>query len=946
MNYENLKALVNAKVYENTEQEITGEGLNEVLQSIVASLEKGYQFIGIATPSTNPGTPDQNVFYLASTAGTYSNFGSIVIAENEAAILKYNGAWSKDSSGFATSEKVNQLQRQIGQLGGSDRVLMSDEIITGKYRATSGTIATMSVYFYSTPIHVYKGDSVVIDGVDLTTSVALISEVDSENNWIALKVAGTESALTTTWVADREMYIGISALIRHLPQITLKLKGQLYRMQLELANQQQDIQDNSEAIGELNATLQEQSRNFENYSERLSADGVTTGKYRIYDFGKLANSSAYFYSNPILLHKGESIVASLDAVVDSVAVLSVVDAENNWVSLIQRGSTPTDVSYTATEDIYIGISALNKQMNSFVINRIATITRMQTAIDDNAAGIEQNTSDISGNTKSIQEINNSLESASYQLGADDMIIGKNRVITGSLANGSAYFYTNPIKVHKGDRVVITDANIVTSVSIISEVDANNNFISVIYAGQGAVASHTFTASRDMFIGLSALNSQAGTIAIQTNGVFQRLTDDEEDIKDLQEVLTNNTRGLETTDVVTGKYRNVNGNLSTLNGYFYSNPIKLHKGDRIATDTAIPTYTAVSYITRVDEENNFIAVQKSGTEQTEMIDFTIPEDGYFSISALNSQRTKFVIYQNGIESRIDGLVADVASVSPAADTKLPAITDNPLSSIRRDAGYGAIIRKWGIIGDSLSSGEMQCYNDESTSSSDYKFIDMYKYSSGQVFARLIGAEAYNFSNGGQTTWGWLKNQGIIRDESYIGGVGGGDWSLASQSGQEKDGYIIAMGINDRSKIENGDYALGDVSQITTYDGTDSDIDDTTTYPKSFVRYYAGIIQRLLSIQPKAKIFCVTPLGEDYAAIAQAIRDIVDHFGGNVYLLDMRTYIPEDYRVQGFTLNGHLSPMGYAYIGYLFNTYIDWIIRKNASAFRDTALIGTNYRPDYA
>lgn len=799
-NYATLKSAIQQVIKTNGNNEITGALLQQSLLAMINSLGGYYQFAGVATPSTNPGTPDQNVFYLASTAGTYSNFGSIVIAENEAAILKYNGTWSKDSSGFATSEKVNQLQQSV---------------------------------------------------IPLTSNEAKV----------------------------------------------------------------------------------------------LTSNDVTTGKYWTY-LGGLADNSGYFYSNPILLHKGESIVASLDALVNVVAVLSVVDAENNWISLIQRGATPTEVNYTATEDIYIGISALNRQRDSFVINRIATITRMQTAIDDNAAGIEQNASDISEQSKSIQEINSSLESASYQLDTDDRITGKYRVITGELANSSAYFYTNPIKIHKGDQVVITDANIVTAVSIISEVDANNNFVSVIYAGQGAVASHTFTAPRDMFIGLSAANSQAGTIAIQTNGVFQRLTADEEDIAALQEVLIDTTKGLGITDVVTGSFWAIEGRLATLNGYFHSNPIKLHKGDRITTDVAIPTSASVSYITQVDEENSFIAVLKPGTGETEVIDFTILEDGYFSISAVNSRRTNFVIYQNGIESRIDGLVADVASVSPAADTKLPAITDNPLSSIRRDAGYGAIIRKWGIIGDSLSSGEMQCYNDESTSSSDYKFIDMYKYSSGQVFARLIGAEAYNFSNGGQTTWGWLKNQGVVHDESYIGGVGGGDWSLASQSGQEKHGYIIAMGVNDRAKIENGDYALGDVSQITPYDGTDSDIDNTTTYPKSFVRYYAGIIQRLLSIQPKAKIFCVTPLGENYAAIAQAIRNIVEHFGGNVYLLDMRTYIPEDYRIQGFNLNGHLSPMGYAYIGYIFNTYIDWIIRKNASAFRDTALIGTNYRPDYS
>ena len=678
----------------------------------------------------------------------------------------------------------------------------------------------------------------------------------------------------------------------------------------------------------------------------LSSDNIIQGNYRNY-IGELVTFNAYFYSNPILLHKGDSITASItEGVSNAVAVLSVVDAENNWISLIQRGATPTEVSYTATEDIYIGISALNSQMDSFVINRIATITRMQTAIDDNAAGIEQNASDISENTKSIHDINKSLESTSYQLAAEDRIIGKYRSITGLLASSSAYFYTNPIKLHKGDKIIITDANIETAISIISEVDSSNNFISIIYAGQGAVASHTFTATRDMFIGLSSLTSQAETIVIETNGVFQRLTADEEDISDLQKILTNTTRGLDTTDVVTGKYRTISGNLTTMAAYFYSNPIFLHKGDRIVTTSEITLSLSVSIISKIDAENNFDSVLKAGTSSAEIIDYTMAEDTYISISALNNQRTLFVIYQNGLENQINNLVSDVASVSSDVNTKLPAITNNPLSSIRRDAGYGAIIRKWGIIGDSLSSGEMQCYDNTSTSASDYKFIDMYQYSWGQVFARLIGAEAYNFSNGGQTTWGWLKGQGVVHDESYIGGIGGGDWNLAKQDSYKKDAYIIAMGVNDRSKIEREEYALGDVSQITTYDGTNNDIDDTSVNPKSFVRYYAGIIQRVKSIQPKSKIFCVTPLGSNYAEIAQAIRDIVEYYSSDgVYLIDLFNYIPEGYNVDGYMLNGHLSPMGYAYTAYMMNTYIDWIIRNNGSAFRDTALIGTKYRPNY-
>lgn len=679
----------------------------------------------------------------------------------------------------------------------------------------------------------------------------------------------------------------------------------------------------------------------------LSSDNIIQGKYRNH-IGQLVTLNAYFYSNPILLHKGDSITASItEGISNTVAILSVVDAENNWVSTIQRGATPTEVSYTATEDIYIGISALNSQMDFFIINRIAITTRMQIDIDDNTSGIKDNANDISVNTKSIHELNKSFESTSYQLAAEDRIIGKYRVITGSLTSSSAYFYTNPIKLHKGDKIIITDANIVTAVSIISEVDSKNNFISVIYAGQNAVASYTFTASKDMFISLSALISQSETIIIETNGVFQRLTADEEDISNLQKTLTDTTRGLETTDVVVGKYRTISGNLSTMAAYFYSNPIFLHKGDRIVTKSEIKLTPSVSLISKVDAENNFISVFKAGQSSAEIIDYTMTEDTYISISAIeDTQRTLFVIYQYGIENRINNLVSDVASVSPAEDTKLPVITDNPLSSIRRDAGYGAIIRKWGIIGDSLSSGEMQCYDNTSTSASDYKFLDMYQYSWGQVFTRLIGAEAYNFSNGGQTTWGWLKSQGVIHDESYIGGIGGGDWSLAKQDAYKKEGYIIALGVNDRAKIENGDYMLGATSEIVSYDGTDSDIDDTGVNPKSFVRYYAGIIQRVKSIQPKAKIFCVTPLGNTYAEIAQTIRDIVEYYSkDNVYLIDLYTYLPSGYDVNGYMLNGHLSPMGYAYTAYVINTYIDWIIRNNGSAFRDTALIGTDYRPDY-
>lgn len=71
---------------------IQGTPLNDYIQH----LKKTSTFAGIATPTTNPGTPDGSVFYLANQEGTYTNFNGIKLSLGESAILKYsNGAWEK-----------------------------------------------------------------------------------------------------------------------------------------------------------------------------------------------------------------------------------------------------------------------------------------------------------------------------------------------------------------------------------------------------------------------------------------------------------------------------------------------------------------------------------------------------------------------------------------------------------------------------------------------------------------------------------------------------------------------------------------------------------------------------------------------------------------------------------------------------------------------------------
>lgn len=95
-NYATLKAAIQQVIKTNGNKEITGALLQQSLLSMIDSLGAGYQYMGVATPDTAPGTPDQKVFYIAG-PGTYPNFNSFVVGQSEFAIFKYATSWQKET---------------------------------------------------------------------------------------------------------------------------------------------------------------------------------------------------------------------------------------------------------------------------------------------------------------------------------------------------------------------------------------------------------------------------------------------------------------------------------------------------------------------------------------------------------------------------------------------------------------------------------------------------------------------------------------------------------------------------------------------------------------------------------------------------------------------------------------------------------------------------------
>lgn len=118
----------------------------EKITKIEQLIGEGYAFMGVATPETNPSTPDQKVFYIANGKGTYANFGGINVDEDEVVLLAFDNSWEKLLSGINY-----KLPYPYVEMGGIDEY--TGKNIPNPKRARSGYIARMDIRnFICTPL--------------------------------------------------------------------------------------------------------------------------------------------------------------------------------------------------------------------------------------------------------------------------------------------------------------------------------------------------------------------------------------------------------------------------------------------------------------------------------------------------------------------------------------------------------------------------------------------------------------------------------------------------------------------------------------------------------------------------------------------------------------------------------------------------------------------------
>lgn len=116
-NYAVLKTAISNVIKQNGDNEITGDLLQQTLVSIVNLLGLGYQYMGVATPDTRPGTHDARVFYLATEGGTYTYFSGLTKQTSyQLWVLYWDTAWHYEPLSVITADYVDDVVSDLADV--------------------------------------------------------------------------------------------------------------------------------------------------------------------------------------------------------------------------------------------------------------------------------------------------------------------------------------------------------------------------------------------------------------------------------------------------------------------------------------------------------------------------------------------------------------------------------------------------------------------------------------------------------------------------------------------------------------------------------------------------------------------------------------------------------------------------------------------------------------
>lgn len=328
-NYEQLKQAISDVIKTNGNQGITGAIMQNALLSIISTVGSNATFAGIATPDTNPGRPDQNVFYLASEPGIYSNFGGVELTDQVLIFTNKNGNWAKQDSGIATSAKIielgNKTSSYLRDVNIIDFFKKNEAVIV---YGSVGEIAS-KIEFIQSESFVYlttnckEGDEFVLSGQCVSVNARAYVFLSSDNR-ILLKSPQNEVLNDTHIIAPKDSNTAYFCFSANSAIKLEKVSTTIREIKNEITELQQDITEINKNVDDIIYTNEGTRREIYN-------DGLKTKQY-ITPEGILGTASRY-WSVKFQVNKGIKYKLNSNNVTNQ-TLLRIAGLKNGLISKI------------------------------------------------------------------------------------------------------------------------------------------------------------------------------------------------------------------------------------------------------------------------------------------------------------------------------------------------------------------------------------------------------------------------------------------------------------------------------------------------------------------------------------------------------------------------------------------------------------------------------------
>lgn len=349
--YEDLKAAIAQVIKQNGNNEIIGNLLQSTLVSMVSNIGANATFAGIATPATVPGTPDQNVFYLASQAGNYPNFNNATVGNSVGLLVNKNNVWEFYDTGIATTQQMQILLSDINVIIIKEGEFNSPYVKAGNgfWDGTPGnpifvntSVPTFS-YMDTIP---YNGGSVEVTGFPQTTGQILCVYADANNNWIGRQNGFANSGTNIFTPPEMCKRIGFCINITDFSNTNIKIQSITIN-----PNTISELPDKVVSMNNLDDDLQSDladnyaGRFTPNYTTSTSTNGRLIGNANIF-IGNLTDVEFYATAGSIdlyvLIKNNTNFVFHSKHTIDTVTGLNVVNLNygvGDWaICFVQTGT--------------------------------------------------------------------------------------------------------------------------------------------------------------------------------------------------------------------------------------------------------------------------------------------------------------------------------------------------------------------------------------------------------------------------------------------------------------------------------------------------------------------------------------------------------------------------------------------------------------------------------